>query len=58
MIELDEPRAAISELRLVPQAAPRADSPREQTAARASQPSDPLAPILALSAEEKIALFS
>jgi len=38
----------------------RADRSREETRAdtRAPQPSDPLAPIVALSAEEKIALFS
>jgi chemotaxis regulatin CheY-phosphate phosphatase CheZ len=59
MIELDEPRAPIAELKLVPAPAPRANPPREPTAARASQPAnDPLAPIVALSAEEKIALFS
>jgi chemotaxis protein CheZ len=53
MIELDEPRAPTTELRLVPARAEREDAP-----ARVAQASDPLAPIVALSAEEKIALFS
>jgi chemotaxis regulatin CheY-phosphate phosphatase CheZ len=57
MIEFDPP-APVAELRLVPPPVRREGPPREETPMRVPQPSDPLAPILALSAEEKIALFS
>ena len=57
MIPFEEPAP---ELRLVAAPAPRDEPPREdaQSDAQRAQPSDPLAPIVALSAEEKIALFS
>ena len=58
LIPMEEPAAP--ELRLVTNAAPRDEPPQKAApkSAQAAQASDPLAPIVALSAEEKIALFS
>ncbi len=54
MIGFDEAPTPVAELKLVaPPPAPRPEAP-----ARAAYVNDPLAPIVALSAEEKIALFS
>lgn len=54
MIPAEE--APLPELKLVP--APRRDSSRHDLARQEAPANDPLAPIAALSAEEKIALFS
>ena len=58
LIPVEEPTAP--ELRLVGTPVPHEKPSREDARddARTMQPSDPLAPIVALSAEEKIALFS
>jgi hypothetical protein len=65
LIPVEDLAAPVTELKLVPvspaprhegRAEPHQESPREE--ARASAPVGPLAPIMALSAEEKIALFS